>query len=38
MIDLYIVEKVFKRQGPKVFVKWLGFNNTHSSWINEAEL
>lgn len=36
--DIYLVEKIIKRKGNKVFVKWLGFNDTHSSWINTSDL
>lgn len=32
------VEKILKRKGNEVFVKWLGFDDTHSSWINSDEL
>lgn len=32
--DTYLVEKVLKRKGSQVFVKWLGFPSTHNSWIN----
>lgn len=31
--DVYLVEKVLKRRGNEEFVKWLGFDNTHNSWI-----
>lgn len=31
--DIYLVEKVLKRKGDKVLVKWLGMNKT--SWINK---
>lgn len=31
--DVYLVEKVLKRKGDKVYVKWLGFDNSHNSWI-----
>lgn len=33
--DIYLVEKVLKRKGDKVFVKWLGFSNKHNSWIDK---
>ncbi|XP_066600013.1 uncharacterized protein [Prorops nasuta] len=33
--NVYLVEKVLRKKGDKVFVKWLGFNNTHNSWINK---
>lgn len=31
--DTYLVEKVLKRKGDKTYVKWLGFDNRHNSWI-----
>lgn len=34
--DLYLVEKVLKRKGNKVFVKWLGLPSTENCWINKA--
>ena len=36
--DVYLVEKVLKRRGNKLFVKWLGFENTHNSWIDKSDL
>ncbi|XP_043469606.1 uncharacterized protein LOC122503211 [Leptopilina heterotoma] len=36
--DVYLVEKVLKKRGSNVFVKWLGFDNSHNSWINESDL
>ena len=33
--DVYLVEKILRRKGDKVFVKWLGFDNVHNSWINK---
>lgn len=36
--DIYLVEKVLKRNGNKLLVKWLGFNGTHNSWIHKKEL
>ena len=32
--DVYLVEKVWKRRKGQVFVKWLGFDDKHNSWIN----
>lgn len=34
--DVYLVEKVIKRRGNQVFVKWLGFDNKHNQWITQA--
>lgn len=31
--DVYLVEKVLRRKGNKVYVKWLGFDKSHNSWI-----
>ena len=36
--DAYLVEKIVRKRGNKVFVKWLGFDNSHNSWINESDL
>lgn len=35
---LCLVEKVVRRRGNQVFVKWLGFSDEHNSWINKSEL
>ncbi|XP_068993481.1 uncharacterized protein [Neodiprion pinetum] len=35
---IYIVEKVLKKRGKKLYVKWLGFDNTHNSWLNESDM
>lgn len=36
--DFYLVEKILKTRGDKVFVKWLGFSSRHNSWINKNEV
>ena len=33
--DIYLVEKILRRRGNKVYVKWLGFDSTHNSWIDK---
>ena len=35
--DIYLVEKVVKRKGAKQLVKWLGFDDSHNSWINKVD-
>lgn len=35
---LYLVERILKRDGDRVFVKWLGFDNSHNSWIYEHKM
>ncbi|KAG5323559.1 MOS1T transposase, partial [Pseudoatta argentina] len=33
--DIYLVEKRLRKKGDKVYVKWLGFDNSHNSWIHK---
>lgn len=33
--NIYLVERVLRRKGNYVFVKWLGYNNSHNSWIHK---
>jgi len=33
--DVYLVEKVLRKRGNEVYVKWLGFDNSHNSWIHK---
>lgn len=35
--DIYLVDKIIRRNKDKLFVKWLGFGNEHNSWINKNE-
>lgn len=35
---LYLIEKILRRRGDEVFVKWLGFNSSYNSWINVKKL
>lgn len=36
--DVYLVEKVLRRKGNKVYVKWLGFDKSHNSWIQKSDV
>lgn len=36
--SLYLVEKIIRKKGRKVFVKWLGFDNTYNSWVDEDDV
>ncbi|XP_018308358.1 uncharacterized protein [Mycetomoellerius zeteki] len=36
--DMYLVEKVLREKGNEVYVKWLGFDNSHNSWIHKDNL
>ncbi|XP_018355591.1 PREDICTED: uncharacterized protein LOC108756345 [Trachymyrmex septentrionalis] len=33
--DMYLVEKVLRRKGDEMYVKWLGFDGSHNSWIRK---
>ena len=32
------IEKVLKRKGDKLYVKWKEYNNSFNSWINKKDL
>lgn len=32
--DVYLIEKVLKRKGSKMFVRWIGFSDSKNSWID----
>lgn len=34
----YLVEKIIKKNNKKLFVKWLGFDNSHNSWIKAQDV
>uniref|UniRef100_A0A2S2P053 Uncharacterized transposon-derived protein F54H12.3 n=1 Tax=Schizaphis graminum TaxID=13262 RepID=A0A2S2P053_SCHGA len=34
----YLIEKIIRRKGSEVFVKWLGFDASHNSWIKASDL
>lgn len=36
--DDYLVEKIVRRKGDQLFVKWLGFENSHNSWIKASDI
>lgn len=36
--DSYLVEKILKRKGNKVLVKWLGFDSKHNTWENKNNI
>lgn len=35
---LYLVERIIRTNGDKVYVKWLGFDSSHNSWINKSNI
>lgn len=36
--NIYLVEKVLRKKGEKLLVRWLGFDQTHDSWISKTDL
>lgn len=36
--DIYLVEKILRRRGNQLYVKWLGFDSSHNSWINKTDM
>lgn len=36
--DIFLVEKVLKHRGNKVYFKWAGFNASHNSWIHKDKV
>lgn len=35
--DIYLIEKIIKRRGDQMYVKWLGFDDSHNSWISKHD-
>ena len=36
--EKFRIEKVLKRKGDKLYVKWKGYNNRFNSWIDKKDL
>lgn len=36
--DVYLVEKVMRKRGKKVYIKWLGLDDSHNSWIDSDNI
>lgn len=36
--DVFLIEKVLRRKGNKEYVKWLGFDSSHNSWIDKEDV
>ncbi|XP_060868617.1 uncharacterized protein LOC132943601 [Metopolophium dirhodum] len=34
----YLIEKIIRKKHNQMYVKWLGFDNTHNSWINTRDV
>lgn len=36
--DVYLIEKIIRRKGNKLYVKWLGLGDEENSWIDKKEI
>lgn len=36
--DVYLVERVIRKRNGKAYIKWLGFDDSHNSWINTEDI
>ena len=36
--EVFLVEKILRKKGDKVYVKWLGFDVSHNLWINKNDV
>lgn len=36
--NIYLVEKVIKKKGKKIFVKWLGLPTVENSWVDKSQV
>lgn len=34
--NVFLIERVLRRDGDRAYVKWLGFDSRHNSWVNTA--
>ena len=34
----YIIEKILKTKGNRMYVKWRGYSNTFNSWVNKYDI
>lgn len=36
--DIYLIERVIRKKGSKLYVKWLGLGKEHNSWIDAKDI
>jgi len=36
--DVYFIEKIIKRAGNKIYVKWLGYDSSFNSWVKSTDI
>ena len=32
------IEKIFKKKGDKLYIKWKGYNNSFNTWIDKKDI
>lgn len=35
--DVFLIEKILRRKGNQLYVRWLGLDKSHDSWINKSD-
>jgi hypothetical protein len=38
LVNDYLIEKVLRKRGDELYVKWLGFGDEHNSWISKNDV
>ena len=36
--EIFIIEKIIKRKGNKLYVKWKGYDNSFNSWFDKKDI
>jgi len=34
----YLIEKIVRKRGNQIYVKWVGFDDSHNSWVNKNDI
>jgi uncharacterized protein YcnI len=34
----YLIEKIVRKKGDQIYIKWVGFNSSKNSWINKSDI
>ena len=37
-IGEYVIEKILKTKGNKIFVKWRNYDSSFNSWVNKSDI
>lgn len=36
--NVYLIEQILRKKGNKIYVKWLGLDSSHNSWIEKTDI